>query len=119
VLLIGNVPHERVPEYLGGSDCLVASHLYENYEWGLVEYLAVGKPIVATNVGGTGDVIKHGYNGLLCECNPISLAQQMKNIIKDSDLRSELGKNALITARNRHGMDNLWKYIDILHNLGT
>jgi len=61
----------------------------------LVEAMAVGKPLVSTKVGGTPEIIKEGYNGLLAKPNNIdSLVACVKYMIENSEFRRRIGENA-------------------------
>ena len=56
---------DDIPELLSISDVFVLSSLWEGLSVALLEAMAMGKPIVATNVDGALDVIKHKKEGLL------------------------------------------------------
>lgn len=61
----------------------------------LLEAMAMGIPVVATNVGGNPDVVVNGETGLLVEAkNPETLAQGMTDIVSDSNRRREMGHKA-------------------------
>ena len=57
-----------------------------------LQYMAVGVPMVATNVGSTPTVVKHGRNGLLVETEDQWL-EALEQLIDDSELRRRLGAN--------------------------
>ena len=61
----GFTPHAEVPAVLAHVDLLVLPSLYEDLSSALIEAMAAGLPVVATRVGGTGDLVRHGVNGLL------------------------------------------------------
>ena len=66
----------------------------------VLEGLAAGKPVIAANVGGIGDAIKDGWNGLLVEQrNPRQIAAKVLELIGSVELRSKLSKNALETSK--------------------
>lgn len=65
------------------------------YPLKVFEYLAMGKPVVATNLKGISQIIKHGENGLLVEPNnPDEVTEAILRIYKDPELRSRLEQNA-------------------------
>lgn len=59
----------------------------------LIESMAAGLPIVATDVGGNPELVKHGVNGLLVPVKDISaLVSAINTILDDPDLASQYGK---------------------------
>ena len=91
-------------EYLGAADdvrpfiraanCVVLPSYREGLPRSLLEASAMARPIVATDVPGTRDVVEHGITGLLCEVRSArSLAKAMLAMIARTDEeRSEMGK---------------------------
>lgn len=63
------VSHADIPIWLGASDCLILPSFAEGYPNVLVEALACGKPVIASNVGGVPEIVQHGKNGLLVPAN--------------------------------------------------
>lgn len=60
----------------------------------IMEYMAAGLPVIASNVGGNPELIINGYNGLLYESsNADQLAEQIQRVASDTCLRRKLGKN--------------------------
>ena len=59
----------------------------------LIEAAACGRPIVATDVRGCREIVRHGENGLLVEPrNPEALAEALRILIRDPDLRTRMGQ---------------------------
>ena len=59
----------------------------------LLEALASGKPIVATNVGGISSIVKDGVNGFLVEpCNSEQLADRIQFLLDRDELRATMSK---------------------------
>jgi glycosyltransferase involved in cell wall biosynthesis len=68
----------------------------------LCEAAAAGLPLVATKVGGTGEVIEDGTNGILVPPDdPGALAAALNRLVDDGDLRRRMGANATATAARR------------------
>jgi glycosyltransferase involved in cell wall biosynthesis len=65
VFLLGDVEHGKLMEYIRAADCFVLNTGYEGLSHQLLEVLAVGTPIVTTNVGGNPKLITDGETGLL------------------------------------------------------
>jgi glycosyltransferase involved in cell wall biosynthesis len=65
VLFIGEVPAAQVDGYLRTGDVFVLNSIYEGLPHVVLEALRAGVPVIATDVGGTGEIIEPGVNGLL------------------------------------------------------
>jgi L-malate glycosyltransferase len=64
-----------------------------------LEALAAGVPVIAANVGGLSEIIIDGQNGLLFEAgNHLLLADRIKRLLDDEELRLQLSKKARQTA---------------------
>lgn len=65
----------------------------------LCEYLATGRPTVASAVGEVKRIITHGKDGLLCKPgDPESMAECILKVLNDDELAHSLGKEARITS---------------------
>ena len=65
VIFTGQVSKEQVPGYLCAADVFVLNSTYEGLPHIVLEAMQAGVPVVATDVGGTGELVQHGANGLL------------------------------------------------------
>jgi len=65
----------------------------------LGEAMATGIPIVATNVGGTPEMLAEGGGILVCPNDPVALANALESLVLDSDLRMKIGNEALRSFR--------------------
>jgi glycosyltransferase involved in cell wall biosynthesis len=81
---------------LVASGMYVLPSLVEGLPMSLLEAMACGLPVVATNCSpGVRSLVSHEHTGLLAEPgNPRSLAHQMRQLLDDSDLRARLGMQA-------------------------
>jgi glycosyltransferase involved in cell wall biosynthesis len=81
----------------------------------LFEYMATGNTILASMVGQLSEWIDDNRNGLLIPPgNASMMAEGIERLIRDSDLRSRLGKNARDDAVQKHSWD---KYLIDLEDL--
>ena len=64
-MLLDGLPHKEAMGYVKAADTFALNSTYEGLSHALIETMALGTPIVATNVGGNPELITHGKNGLL------------------------------------------------------
>jgi len=98
-ILTGWIPLDEVIPTMCAANCLVLPKLNHiaNLAAGptvLAEYLAMGRPIVATRVGDISMYVHDEEDVLLCEPEIVSLANQIRRIIHDHALRQTLEFNA-------------------------
>lgn len=104
VTLHGAVP--RPQEALAQIDLLVLPSSAEGFGLVLIEAMAAGVPVVATDVAGIRDVVRNGETGLLVPPHaPRELAGAIGKILSDHALRERLVRNALQDLRERFTWD--------------
>ncbi|MFQ5873794.1 MAG: glycosyltransferase [Dehalococcoidia bacterium] len=81
---------------MAAFDVFVLSSLYEGLPVALLEAMALGKPAVATHVGGIPEVVDDRVNGFLVEPrNPEMLAEGIIKLLQDDGLRSRMSQMAM------------------------
>lgn len=120
VIFTGMVAHTDVPRYMASADISVVPYPLLGLDiWlsplKLFEYMATGNTILASMVGQLSEWIDDNRNGLLIPPgNASMMAEGIERLIRDSDLRSRLGKNARDDAVQKHSWD---KYLIDLEDL--
>ncbi len=72
----------------------------------LLEAMALGKPVVASRVAGTTDLIRHGRNGIVVEpCSAAELAAGVRSLLDQPDLARQMGMNAVEDVKKFHTFD--------------
>jgi phosphatidylinositol alpha-mannosyltransferase len=102
VVFTGYVSEEDKPRYFKTADvyCSPATSR-ESFGIVLLEAMAVGKPVVASNIDGYSSVITHGQDGLLVPPRDTgSLTQTLISILSDKKLQQKLSRKARLTAEN-------------------
>ncbi|MFC1875412.1 glycosyltransferase family 4 protein [Chloroflexota bacterium] len=101
VVFVGNVSYDELPRYYKTADIFCAPATgQESFGIVLLEAMAVGKPIVATNIEGYAGVLTHGQEGLLAPPkNDRGLAQALLRLMSDDSLRQQMGDRGLVTAQ--------------------
>ena len=101
VRFAGGVPRERLPEIYAQADAVVFPVRWRE-PWGVVplEAMGVGRPVVATGRGGSGEYLRDGGNALLFDAEDhAALAMQIERLATDEELRERLRTDGLATAR--------------------
>jgi glycosyltransferase involved in cell wall biosynthesis len=79
----------------------------------LLEAMSLGKPVVATAVGGVPDVIEDGVEGLLvAPADPEALATGVDRLLGEPDLRHRLGEAARTAVASRHGLGPMVREVE-------
>jgi phosphatidyl-myo-inositol alpha-mannosyltransferase len=91
-LLAGSVPHPDLPGYFAGADAFVAPALgQESFGIVLVEAMAAGVPVVASDIPGYQEVIRRDVDGLLVPPkDPDALARAVRRVLTDPALAARL-----------------------------
>lgn len=99
--LLGGVA--EVPEFLAGLDVAVLSSHAEGMSNALLEYMAAGRPIVATAVGAAVELIEHEVHGLLVPPGDAErLADAIERLLGDRILARRLGEAARRRVEKRY-----------------
>jgi glycosyltransferase involved in cell wall biosynthesis len=95
VSFLGAVPRDRVLRLFRAADAAVLPSAWENFPHTVVEALAVGCPVIATQVGGVSEVVRDGENGLLVPPgDPNALAGAIARFFAEGELRAGLAAAA-------------------------
>lgn len=91
-----------VPRILDAIDVLALPSLYEGMPLTAIEAAAAGRPVVATAVDGTPEVVLDGRTGhLVPPADPPALARALRALLDDGDAASRMGREAGRWARAR------------------
>lgn len=123
VIFLGFVEEEKKPLYYKAVDifCLPSTNMAESFGIVNLEAMASGIPIVSSNLGGIPDIVQDGENGLLAEPrDPDSLARALMKLLKNDELRHEMGEKGRKMVK-KYSWDNIAiktenLYKDILSN---
>ena len=92
---------ENVSRRYEYADCYLLTSNYEGYGRTVVEALAVGVPVIMTDMGIAGEVVKHEQSGLVVPVgNKAELVKAMRRFLTDSYLRRILYENGRAAVRS-------------------
>jgi glycosyltransferase involved in cell wall biosynthesis len=122
-VLVGEVAPREVAHYLDACDLLASPHVPLQVEFfgsptKLFEYMAAGKPIVASELGQIADVLQHGRTGWLVPPGDAeALASAIRELYAAPRLREELGARARRQAAEYTWRGNALRIIDAYRTL--
>jgi glycosyltransferase involved in cell wall biosynthesis len=90
-----------VPDLLASLDILVLSSYTESFPNAILEAMTMGKPVVATNVGGIPELVEEGQTGLLVPPrDPKAIADCVLSLCRDSARRVQMGRAARVRVES-------------------
>jgi len=105
-----------IPELLKLFDIAVLSSITEGIPLTLLEAMAAGLPIVATNVGGNPEVVEDQITGLLVPAkNPSALAEAMIHLLKNENKRIEMGEAGRKRVQKYFNLDLMVKQYEAIY----
>lgn len=89
--LLGKIKH--VESIVNVMDVCVLATFTEGISNAILEYMAMGKPVIATNGGGTNEIVVNNKTGFLIDVSaPNQLSEKMQLLLNDENLRVTFGK---------------------------
>jgi glycosyltransferase involved in cell wall biosynthesis len=114
-LFTGPLPKETVIQLMKKSALVILPTYNDNSPYTILEAMACGTPVVASNVGGIPEIITNGYDGILVKPgSPDILANAITNILQDKQLYDQISKREKQTITKKFSWEtNLPKYLNI------
>ena len=114
IIFAGSVPNGVLPAFYKAADVFVLPSIFdskgdtEGLGVVLLEAIASGTPVVASNVGGIPDIIASNETGLLVEQkNPAALAAAIVSLLKNSGLRKKLAVAAKVRVEKNFSWERI------------
>lgn len=119
VTFTGILSERKMKEKMLNSHIFVLPSAIENSSNSLGEAMMLGMPCVATNTGGTMDMLEHKKEGYLYPyTEPAMCAEYISNFFESDDLCISMGKEARTTAQIRHDPNkNVKNYIELYEKM--
>jgi glycosyltransferase involved in cell wall biosynthesis len=99
---------EDTAPLLSALDIFVSASHSESFGLAILEAMASGKPVVATETGGARELIENGRSGILVKVkDPVAIASAVCNVLRDDSLAARLGNEALRRARDGFSIERM------------
>lgn len=96
-----------VPDLLAASDICVLSSQAEGFSNSILEYMAAGRAVVATNVGGASEAIVEGETGHLVNSgDDVAMAARLIDLLRNPERRTEMGRNGRRVVEERFSLQS-------------
>jgi D-inositol-3-phosphate glycosyltransferase len=100
VTFLGAKNQEVLPDYYAVADMVVMPSHYESFGMVALEAMAMGTPVIASEVGGLAHLIQHTINGFhVPSRDPEALAERILQLLQAPALRQQLGDHAWVYAQ--------------------
>jgi glycogen synthase len=108
VFFLGPVKREDLEVLYCRSDILCFPSIFENMPYTVIEAMAAGLPVIASNRGGLTEIIKNNQNGLLFNPDNIDeFVACVKNIVDNHSLIESISKNAYDTIKQEFDSEKI------------
>jgi len=109
---------QDVPDVLAAADIFVLPSLWEGLPIGLLEAMAMGKAIIASDVDGTGEVLKNGVNGILIRTGNLvgELTEALAGLAQDPDSRKKFQERVIETINEKFNVITMTRAIERIYD---
>lgn len=95
ITFLGKRDQDTLPYYYSAAEVVVVPSHYESFGLVALEAMACGTPVVASETGGLAFLVRDGETGFhVPTADPEALAEKLRLIIQDDELRARLGQQA-------------------------
>jgi glycosyltransferase involved in cell wall biosynthesis len=109
---------DDVPDLLAACDLFVLPSRREAFPLAVLEAMALGKPVIATDCGGTREMIHDGREGFVVPPgNPEALAEKILELLSIPDGLGQFGQRAMETFRQRFTVSNYVHQFEKLYDV--
>jgi glycosyltransferase involved in cell wall biosynthesis len=115
-IFLGHRPNEEMPDLLAAMDVLVCSSRFEGMPLAVLEWMAAGKAIVASRVGGIPSILEHDREGVLVPPRDFAaFADAIARLLDDPVDRRRLGEAARRRQRDEFRFDRTLALLEALY----
>ena len=117
--LLGYLNKEQVKDVVSKCRCVVVPSIwYENCPYSVLETLAIGKPVIGSNIGGITELIENNKTGYIYNYKNINdLSEKLEKIFEEKEVIKKLNKNAKEEAKKIFEKEKYYNEIMKVYNL--
>jgi len=106
------VPHDKIPGYIASADVVVVPSIIEASSLFMLEAMAMGKAVVATDAGGLPEVMDEDSGVLVPPMDEKALAWAVRKLLDDKEIQEKLGRQARKLMVSRFSWDRVTKQLE-------
>lgn len=110
IIFVGRVPYQEVPVYINASDVCIVTQSKSRSGFSplkLFEYMACGKPVVASNIEGIREIMEESGAGILVPPEDAEkLAEAIIELLKDEDMIGQMGENGMRCVTEKYSWES-------------
>jgi D-inositol-3-phosphate glycosyltransferase len=100
VTFLGARDQDKLHHYYSAAEMVIMPSNYESFGMVALEAMACGTPVIASDVGGLGYLVRDGETGLhVPNGNPAALARAIARLAEDHEVRQRMGRRAHLYAQ--------------------
>jgi len=116
----GRIAHERMAELYNEADVFVLPSLNEGMSNTMLEALASGLPLIATDTGGSKELIHNGRNGFIIKMkDPADIAEKLEKLINNPVLMKSMGEESRKIAETMSWKKVAEEYFNLYKKLSS
>lgn len=113
VSFLGKIPRNELQAYYSSADIFAFPGIEEGLGMVYLEAQSCGLPVVAYRDWGASEAVVHGHTGLLsAAAKPDDFTHNIGRLLKEKQLRKQLGNNALHHVRQHHNMQTNYQLVE-------
>ena len=108
---------DKVQDIMIGFDVYLQTSLYEGLSNTILEAMSAGLPVICTDVGGNGDIVQHGKNGILIAARDAEACTEgLAELFRKPELRRHMAGENLEKHRICYSLQSMTKQYDELYS---
>jgi glycosyltransferase involved in cell wall biosynthesis len=108
IQITGSVTREELLDFYSKADVFIMPSSYEGFGLSILEAMGSKIPVIASSIGGPGDIFTHGVNALLLkEASANEISEAVNSVLTDEKLRETIVKNAFELVKNKFTWNNV------------
>jgi len=106
---------EDVPRLFDAMAFSILPTVMESFGLAVIECMARGKPVVASNVGALAELVKHEETGLLVEQSVDAFAEAMNYLLSNPELCTRMGRNAKMVIQEKFTVEQMVERLEAVY----